>query len=231
MSTAANIIDRAHRILGQIGAGETCTASEYSDGLTALNALLDSWRNDQLFCYAMQEEALTLSSGTSSYTVGPSGTLVTTRPIEILDAYIRDNSIDYPVQIITNEEYNTIPAKSTQSNWPDRMNYTPTMPNGTVYVYPVPNATRTLYLMTRVVLTSFSATTDTVSLPPGWERAMAYNLAIEMAPEYQTEPTPTTVVLAKASKAQIKQANSNPIFGNNELVYMKKPDFHIMTGQ
>ena len=93
MSTAATIIARSLRLLGQIEAGGTPSSDEYADGLTALNAMVSSWNNDGLMCYARQTESLTLSASTASYTIGPGGTLNTTRPVAIEGAWILSNNI------------------------------------------------------------------------------------------------------------------------------------------
>lgn len=207
MATAGTVIERSLRLLGQIGAGETPTDDEYADCLEALNALLDSWRNERLLCYARQEESLTLSAATASYTVGPSGTLTTTRPVAIERAWIVDGGNSYEVWPMSEDEYAALPAKTTQSNWPDRFLFRPSMANATVIVYPVPDATRTMKLLTRVVLSSFASTSTTVTLPPGWERALTNNLAIEIAPEYEAPVPPSVLKAANESLAGIKRAN------------------------
>lgn len=216
--TAAGIIAGALRKLGQIAAGTDPTTDEYADGLTALNALLDSWRNERLMCYATQTESLTLSASTSSYAIGPGGTLNTTRPVEIEAAWILDGGSSYAVRIITDGEYDAIPTKLATADWPSQANYRPTMSTGTLYVYPVPNATATLKLRTRVVFAAFATTADTVTAPPGWERALTYGLAVELAPEFEMEPSSTVLGIARASKAAIKRVNTPKQRANTGLV-------------
>lgn len=218
MSTAQTIISGAMSALGALPSGDTPTTAENTDGLAALNRMLDTWRNEQLMVYAMRDESFSLVVGTKVYTIGPSGTgLVTTRPIEIEHAWILSGTISYDVDVIDNEQYDAIGYKDAQSTWPDRLNYTPDMPNGTITVYPVPTAVNTLHMRTRTPLTAFSATTDTVSLPPGWEEAMIYNLAIRLAPTFQKEPSATVVQLARETKAAVKIVNSRLIKGSREL--------------
>ena len=207
MATAATIIERSLRMLGQIGAGETPTDDEYADALEALNAMLDSWRNERLMCYATQQETLTLGVGDSGYSIGPAGDLNTNRPVEIIGAWIRESNIDYPMRQISEVEYEAIADKTTRSDWPDQFLFRPIMPSAVILVYPVPNATRTMILVTRVVVSSFSSTATTISLPPGWERALTANLAIEIAPEYETDAPPAVRKAAVESLASIKRAN------------------------
>lgn len=221
MATAATIIARSLRLLGQIPSGGTPSTEEYADGLTAVNAMLDSWRNDRLMCYARRDESLTMVVAQSSYSIGPSGDLSTTRPVRIDDAYVVYGTLsDANIRILSDEEWDAIPDKTATSTWPNRINYRATMPTGTLYAYPVPNAASVLHLLTWTPLTVFTAITDTVSLPPGWEEALASNLAINLAPEYETEPRPSVIKLATDSKAGIKRINGKPIKAYTELPYL-----------
>lgn len=223
MATCANLIERAMRLLGQVPTGGTPTTSEYAIGLIAVNGMLSSWCNEKLMCYAMREESLTFTAAVSR-TIGPSGNLVTTRPVEISAAWVVDSgNTSQPVDIITDEEYAAIPDKTATSNYPSRANYKASMPDGTIYFYPVPTASGTMKLLTRTPLTAFSATSDSVSLPPGWEDAIAFNLAVVLGPEFETEAKGSTVEMARTTKAAIKRVNSAPIKAYTELAMLVGP--------
>lgn len=217
MATAQTIINRAARLLGKISPNSDLRADESADALVALNAMLDGMRNEVGLCYAFQDESFALTGGVTSYSIGPSGDFVTTRPISIEDAYLVNGGVSYGLRIIPDAEYDGIPLKTATANWPDRMNYRPTMPNGTLYVYPVSDGTAaTLHLRTQVVLTAF-ALTDTVSLPPGWEDMLAPNLALALAPEYETVPNPMVIKMATGTLAAIKRANQRPRVAYTDL--------------
>lgn len=222
MATAQTLIDRALRLIGQIGAGASPSSDESADALEALNDLIDDWRNEGLMCFALQEESLTLANADASYTIGATGDLATTRPVAIERAWIVDDDVSHPVRLITEQEYADIPAKTTAGDWPDRALYRPsiTSDRGTLIVYPVPNATRTLKLLTRVPLAELAAVGTTVTLPPGYRKALIANLALEIAPEYQTSPSDEVVKMARESKANIKRINARPILAGNELGLM-----------
>lgn len=207
MAVAHFLVDRSLRLLEQIGSGETPTDDEYADALLVLSDLIDSWRNEKLMCYAMQEETLTLSAGDPSYTLGGPGDSGNERPVTIDRAWIVDGDISYEVAAMNESEYAAIPAKTTQSNWPDRFLYRPSMSNGTLIVYPVPDATRTMKLLTRSVVTAPLLSTANVTVPPGWSRAISYNLAVELAPEYGVSVPPAVAKGAVESLASIKRAN------------------------
>lgn len=228
MAAVSARINRALRLLGQIEAGESPTSDESADALVALNAMLDSWRNDRLLCFAYQTETLTLSSSDSSYTIGTSGDLNTTRPVEIVGAWITSSNQDYPMRAMNEAEYEAIFDKTQTSDWPDRYLFRPTVASSqaTFIVYPVPNATRTCKIVTRVVVAAFAAITDTVTLPPGWEEAIDANLAIALAPEYGVQPSAAVAKMARDALAGIKRTNAlaQPRRLNSDLYPMFGPN-------
>ena len=211
MATVSTIINRSLRLIGQLPSGESPSTDEASDALISLNAMLSSWNNDKLMCFAYQTESLTLANGDSSYTIGTSGDLNTTRPVEIVRAWITSSDQDYPMRPLSEAEYAAIFDKTETADWPDRYLFRPTMASSlaTFIVYPVPNATRTCKLVTRIVIAAFSATSDTVTLPPGWEEALASNLAIALAPEYGADVPAPVAKMARESLAGIKRTNAN----------------------
>ena len=230
MTTVAGIIDRSMRLLSLTAPGESPTTQEYADALVSLNAMIDMWRNDGLMVYATQEESLTLT-GAANYTIGPSGDLNTLRPVAILNAYVRDGSYDYPVRIVDALEWASITAKSTGSTIPTVAFFDMTMPTVTVYLYPVPTG-NTLRITTRVVATPFTATSDSVAFPPGYEEALATNLAVAIAPEYEVMPSPIVGSMAAASLKAIKKTNSRPITSYRDVYQLtNRPHSNIVTGQ
>jgi len=116
MATGQTLVDRASRLLGLINSGESPTSAESADALIAINSMLDSWRNDRLMAYALQNETLAMVASQASYTIGPSGDLNTVRPVSIESAFMREGNIDYPVRVIDAEEFNSIPDKTSTSN-------------------------------------------------------------------------------------------------------------------
>lgn len=207
MTTALSLITQAAKKIGVVFKSESLDSDEATDGLTALNNMLSSWANDSLLVYARTWESFTLTGGTGSYTIGTGGNFNTTRPIAIVEAYVRIASVDYPLEIIPDEVYNQyITIKSIQTSPSRYLNYDNAYPLGNIRLYTVPSTNDTLFLLTEKPFSSF-ALSDTVTFPPGWERAIVYNLALELAPEYGETAPPEVVMLAAESKAEIKRAS------------------------
>jgi len=229
MATGQTLVNRSMRLLGLINSGDSPTATESSDALIAINAMLDSWRNDRLMAYALQDESLTLVAADSSYTIGSGGQLNTVRPVSIEGCYCRASSIDYPVRVIQFEEWNSIVDKTATSDIPEVVYYEPTMATGTLQVWPVPTTANVLHITTRVPFTALVLGT-TVSLPPGWEDAIASNGAIAIAPEFEKEPSQSVIKMAQDSLKGIKRTNSRPIMAYSDLNLMfGNPRSNIIT--
>jgi hypothetical protein len=204
MSTAQTIINRAFRLV--TGSTDALSTTDTANGLEALNNLLQSLRNSGLTTYSKDKLTLPIVANTAAYTVGPTGDLVTTRPISIDNAYQRVGSIDYLINIHGQLEYDRIKDKLTTGDLVHILAYNPTAPDGTVTVWPVPTANTSIYLTVTSPLAVLTAGT-TLTLPPGWERMLGANLAVEIAPEYGFEVTPTIAAIARSSLTEIKRAN------------------------
>jgi hypothetical protein len=203
-ATASDIIRRSLRIIGAIAGGETPSSTEETDALQVLNAMLDSWNTESLAVYALRDETLTLT-GAASYTIGGGGALDTTRPVKIEAAYERIGDSDYHVKPASADAWYRLAAKSTSGEVAEWLYYEPSYPLGTLYLYPKPT-TGVLHLVTRVPLAAYSAT-DSLALPPGYQDAITYHLAIRLAPEYGRPVTPEVAALARAAKDSIQRVN------------------------
>ncbi len=220
MATAQTLIDRALRLIGAIASGESPTTAESNDGLVALNAMISSWQTEKLNVFAFVDTAFTLVASDGSYTVGPAGNFaLTPRPSKIESCFVRVSDIDYPVELIDRDRWFGIPDKTSTSDIPMYAYYEPSLTTGTLLVWPVPNAASSLHIITWTTLSELAALSTTVTLPQGYERALAYNLAIEVASEYEKPVAASVASIAVESKAAIKRANIRPMLAVPDLVY------------
>lgn len=202
------MILRSLRLIGEKAIGDTLTAAEEAAHLAALNTMMESWSIERLLVYQILDESFTLTAGDGSYTIGSGANFNTVRPNKIDGALIRDaNNSDSPVTIVGADEWRTIQQKtSTGSTYPCYLYYDPAYPNGTINLYPEPQASLSLVISTWKQLQTFALISTTVALPPGYERAIIYNFAIEAAGGF-IEPAPSVVKIARESKAAIKRVN------------------------
>lgn len=205
MITAHDIITGAAKLIGVVFKSESLTSDEANDGLTSLNDMIASWGNNSLLITARTWETFSVSAATS-YTIGTGQTLNTTRPTAIIAAYTRNGGIDYPMEMITDEEYAAVSLKSTSTPFPSFLSYDNGYAVGIIRLYPLLGSSSSLFLLTEKPITEFAELTTTVNLAAGWNRALRFNLAVEMAAEYGV-PVPEQVAkIASTSLASISLA-------------------------
>ena len=210
MTTASDIVSRSLRLIGVLGQGRrTLTANELSDGLDALNSMLESFSLERLMVYQILEESFPLVIGTGSYSIGVGGTFNTTRPVKVENAFLRDTSNnDYPLALIDNSQYDSIPLKTVRSR-PIWLFYDTQDPLAYVRLMYPPAYADTLYLNSWKQLQQFSSGSTVLALPPGYKRMIEYNLAVELQAEYPgSKLSPVVTTIASQSKANLKRINS-----------------------
>ncbi len=215
MATARDIVTGALRLLGVVSQGETPQAEEASEGLEALNQMIEGWSNDNLFLPSITEETFSLVVGQASYTMGSGGDFDTVAPLGIENAYIVSTpnpANDVKLDILTSREYSEIAIKSTQSTIPRGLYVEYTYPLARLTLYPVPSEAKTLKLFTMKPVSNFANLSTTINLPVGYNRALRFNLAQELAPEYGKEASPTVQTVASRSLATIKRKHTNPVY-------------------
>lgn len=206
MSTARDIIKRMMQKIGVLVKSEAPSDDEARDALATLNALISSWGNDSSMITARAWESFPLVGGTGSYTMSTGLTFNTTRPIAIIAAYVRSGTTDYDLGIIDDEQYNSIINKSVTSI-PLFLNFDNAFPTDTIRLYPIPAAAYTLFILSEKPLTGLVTLDTELSMQPGVERALIYNGALELAPEYGQQPDPSVVKIAAESLGLVRLAN------------------------
>lgn len=203
----SDLIKSSMRLIGAIASGETPTADEANDGLLVLNDMLENWSTETLSVWGSSNQTFNLVAGQAVYTIGPTGNWVTDRPQDIDDAYMTFNGVDFPVVVISQEQYNEINLKSMQQPIVERLLYVNEFPLGRVTVWPVPTQANNITLTMNRILDFPVTLNQTLTGPPGFVKAIRYCLAVELAPEFGVEPSPTVVQVAADAKGDYKRAN------------------------
>ncbi len=134
------------------------------------------------------------------------------RPLRINSAFVRSSSIDYPVAILSVEDYETIGLKSLNGPWPRALYYQPSMPLGNVTFWPLPSSGE-MHLFADTVLSQFTTLQDVIQLPQGYNLALRFGLAELLMPEYgRTSQSSAALVAQYAAngRALIKRTNMQP---------------------
>lgn len=213
-----------------VGVGEDPTADDISRVFTELNDMIEAWGLDNYLVYTSVVENFPTVSGTGSYSIGTGATWNTARPLSISQAYMRLGTVDYPVRIIQLDEYNSLVVKGLQSSPSIYLYYDPSYPNGTVYLWPVPSAVKSVYITSTKQFTRFASLNTTVSLPSGYARALKWNLIVECSEAFGKEPPMSIVAKARQSKNALRNINTKPLkMGFDSIITGHNRGYNIYT--
>lgn len=205
---ATDLITSSMRLISAIATGETPNDDEISDGLLVLNDMLENWSTERLSVWGQADQVFNLVAGQSAYTIGPGGNFNTVRPVRISGAFSTVLGVDFPIDIITQQEYNEISLKTAQQQIVEKLVYVNDAPLGRITLYPPPSGVVPITLsLDRVLTTPVVAATQLIG-PPGFTKALRFCLAAELAPEYGTSPPDMVLQVAADAKADFKRANS-----------------------
>jgi hypothetical protein len=234
-TTILDIIRRALRLLGVLATGETADGPEAADALQVLNWMIESWTNEKLMVYYIQNELFQIIAGKGSYTIGPdpSQDFDTMLPIKIESAFARDNSSgylnDYKLELIPNDRYQDIFQKFLPTTYPKYIHYVRTWPYGQIDLWPIPTRNYVLGLSHWHQITKYLNLTDIVCLPPGYKTALAYNLAVDLAGEYGQAISPLVTMKATETKTILKRENRESILMSTDPMLVPRRMYNIYS--
>jgi hypothetical protein len=205
------------RLLSALNIGDVPTADEEQDGLLALNAMVDAWGTERLTMFTTTRALYAIVAGQQSYSIGrgAGADYAADRPMYIDRAGLvipqsdPTQTLERPIYIIrTDAEWSRVRLKGETSTLPTDLYYQPSWPNGEIVFWPAPTVPNTLALYTPTAVAEFTSIDQTISLPPGYRRALPYNLAKDYGPEFGVAKVPQDVKdIADESKASLKRAN------------------------
>ena len=213
MTQPLDIITNATIDIGALAPGDHMDSNLANFAFNTLNDMLDQWSNENMMVFNTQEIITTLIAGKYVYTLGVGGEINATRPLFIKSAFARVATIDYPVSVITIEQYELIGLKALNGPWPRALWYNAGVPLGTVTFWPNPSVCE-MHMFADSVFTSFITINDTVQFPQGYNMAMRHCLAELLLASYGKTSDQGLIQLvqnnARKAEAFIKGTNQNP---------------------
>lgn len=205
----SDLISSSLRVLGAIDPIDTPSTKELDNGREALNMLLSRLSTD-LGQYKETRESFALTANVGEYTIGSGGDFDTARPIRITAAYVRLNDVDYPLETMDHRIWSALSDKDTKGR-PTRLYYDDNYPLGTMFLYPYPDQSYTLFLHSSKEMGNYTANTDDLALPPPYEYSLKYLLALNMADEYGRSITQGLAANAQDAMKTLRKLNSQPV--------------------
>lgn len=240
VQTVLNIISRALKLIGVAQTGEAVGSEEASDALVALNQLLGEWQNESLMLFGFTNELFPLPAGIPAagyYSIGPGGTFDTVRPQSITRAFCRYNpgsnagfQYDYGLEIVPNEKYQDVFLKGLTVTYPIYLFYNNKFPLGEIILYPWPSQACSLGISSWNQLINFTNLIQDIEMPPGYESALAYGLAVAIAPEYGKNIDPIILNKANETKSAIMRTNHQIRYMKTDTALLPRRSFSILSG-
>jgi len=174
----AELIEEAYELIGL----EMRTGYDARKARRSLNVMFQDWTNRGVNLWKVAQVNQTMTSGTANYAMNA-------YDLDVLEAVVRRNGIDYTLDRITREDYINLPNK-TQTGRPTQI-YVERTATPSFYVWPAPDNSTDVVITQRVQRIEDADTlTNDLDVPsrfiPCMVSGLAYYLALKMAPERAT---------------------------------------------
>jgi hypothetical protein len=126
-------------------------------------------------------------------------------------ATVEGASARFPMKIIGQNEWASQETYGDQSIIPKKLYYDQAFPLATIYLFPTPATNTHLEIYTWTPFTQFATLGDTLAMPPGYLRALSYNLAVEIGAAFGLQIPAAVLTIAEGSKAAIEALNARMI--------------------
>ena len=211
--TRDEIFTDALQICGVLNGSEAIGANDITTCSRTLNMLLknlpiDTWL---LWCYINIEVPLVVA--TSSYTIGPTGTVVANRPLRIAKAWLRNTnnspSTDVPITQLARQDYQMLTPKESPGI-PVNYYYDPQLTNGVLTTWPVLNTSGySVFISVQRTIQDISASvgTQNFDLPQEWFLPLSWMLADQISMKYCNNLQKIGMIREEAKTWREKMAN------------------------
>jgi len=174
----AELIEEAYELIGL----EMRTGYDARKARRSLNVMFQDWTNRGVNLWKVTQVNQTMTSGTANYAMNA-------YDLDVLEAVVRRNGIDYTLDRITREDYINLPNK-TQTGRPTQI-YVERTATPSFYVWPAPDNSTDVVITQRVQrIEDADSLTNDLDVPsrfiPCMVSGLAYYLALKMAPERAT---------------------------------------------
>jgi hypothetical protein len=201
--TGTDIITEALLLLKRITPGQTPSTDEMNTSQLKLNMLLGEWNAQALAVYSAAPITIFLTSGVGDYNVTP-------RPVKIEAWNMRSTSGQsqggVPMDAAAFAEIAI--DRGAVGSRVKALNYDAAFPTPSVHLYPKPNG-GTLELWVWEALAVIADFTATLAYPPGYLKAITYNLAVALAPQFATRAPLDPAVTSEAAQGKQDLASAN----------------------
>jgi hypothetical protein len=236
MATVLSILSDALYEIGAYAVGGTISAAHQALGLLRFQHQLEAWQADDLTLFLEERDVFPLPAGSNTFTMGPTGNLITTRPVYIGSMnYIVPGTVppvEVPMGPMDRQAYEALAIKTLSSSLPQLYFYSQSVPNGTVFVWPTVNQIVQLAIYSPRGVDVPATLTTNVTGPQGYAEAFLYQLALRLCGP-MARPIPEALPqMAEAAFARMVRPNVQPtqLGVDAALVPSFGGAFNVLTG-
>ena len=145
------------------------------------------------------------------------------KPLSLNSAFVRVNTssngqpilnggLDYPISVLSLQEYEMIGLKTLNGPWPKAVYFNPGEDSGNLFVWPNPSQGE-MHLFANTLFSRYESLNTPIVLPQGYSMAVRWCLAERLMPMYgKASPTQIQMIMKFASqgKATLKRTNMGP---------------------
>ena len=145
------------------------------------------------------------------------------KPLSINSAFVRINTssngqpilnggLDYPVSVLSLQEYEMIGLKTLNGPWPKALYFNPGEDSGNLFVWPNPSQGE-MHLFADTIFSRYESLSSTITLPQGYLMGLRWCLAERLMPMYGKASTTQISMIMQYSaqaKATLKRRNMGP---------------------
>jgi hypothetical protein len=243
--TAQDLITSALVLSGALAQGETPNASDAQDAFVRLNRMVSGWANQRLTIFVTTRNVYALVANQQTYTIGSGANFNQARPIWISYAGLILTSptpdVEIPLEVLTIKDWWLQSVKDLTSTLPTALYYNPTFPSsgvtagmGQIIFWPIPTQVNDVALYTPTQLAEFATLSTDYALPPGYEDALEYNLAVRLIQsgfglrQHLADIQP----MAKETLSIVKRANIRPVTASiDPALWAARPGWNWRSGE
>ena len=202
------IVIRVLNLMGVCPVGDTPSPEDQQLVSDLGNQLLDNWNTQglELYSYTNYQKALVANQGT--YVMGTGAAdFNTPRPAKIAKANVITAGVSTPLKIVGVTEWSERPEPGIKGQRPLVLYNDNQFPTTNISLSPIPTCAvaTTIDLYYWQPINEAFALTDVFSFPPGYAKALVYNLVVDACEGPYGRPIPPGVAsIAAASKAELK---------------------------
>lgn len=211
-ATRNDLINRAFRLTGNLGLGETLSGDELTQGAEALNTLVKAWHAEGVFLWTMTLNTTALVASTASYALGND-------IIGIDRAFRVDTNDDVPVRLISYRDYQGIHDKDASGD-PTRVAIDYGRSTPTLYVWPVPTGAGTLKHLDITRMQDLDTAGATPQIPQRFLKALVYGLAADLADEH----------LVPLQERRYLDSKARELFMKAKASDVERQDYEFVSG-